>query len=430
MDKKRIRERMNEDLRKWFDKDHPKGGWKRYNTKGEAIGPCAREEGEGTPKCLSNEKAAKMTKKERAAAVRRKRKKDPIADKKGKGNKPKMVSNKIKESFMKAKNLEIGMSIVINESVHFVEKMTRISDTFYKVETVNSFGARDKEYFDCNEEVQLHNEPEDLAEDKAKGKKLNKPFRTPGGPKKFSVYVKNEKGNVVKVNFGDPNMEIKRDSAKRRKSFRARHNCDNPGPKTKARYWSCFQWRKSAPVADSYSPEGEMISEEDHEHSMIRSELSTIEKAAKKIREKVKGEGNVEAWVQSKITKAADYLDTASDYMDSGEHDTEMKNESCGCDEINEGKKNKPTKPALWARAKALAKKKFDVYPSAYANGWAAKWYKKRGGGWKTVNESYSMDKETYVKNHLKKLDGFNGKTQKAQKTRKRLAQIITASAK
>ena len=77
-------------------------------------------------------------------------------------------------------------------------------------------------------------------------KTLNKPFRTPGGPKKFSVYVKNEKGNVVKVNFGDPNMEIKRDDPNRRKNFRARHNCDNPGPKTKARYWSCKMWSKKS----------------------------------------------------------------------------------------------------------------------------------------------------------------------------------------
>lgn len=79
-----------------------------------------------------------------------------------------------------------------------------------------------------------------------KGKKvtLNKPFRTPNGPKKFSVYVKNEKGNVVKVNFGDPNMEIKRDDPKARKNFRARHNCKNPGPKWKARYWSCKMWSK------------------------------------------------------------------------------------------------------------------------------------------------------------------------------------------
>ena len=71
---------------------------------------------------------------------------------------------------------------------------------------------------------------------------LNKPFRTPDGPKKFSVYVKNERGNVVKVNFGDPNMKIKKNIPERRKSFRARHNCDNPGPKWKARYWSCKAW--------------------------------------------------------------------------------------------------------------------------------------------------------------------------------------------
>jgi len=71
---------------------------------------------------------------------------------------------------------------------------------------------------------------------------LNKPFRTPDGPKKFSVYVKNEKGNVVKVNFGDPNMKIKKNIPERRKSFRARHNCDNPGPRWKSRYWACKSW--------------------------------------------------------------------------------------------------------------------------------------------------------------------------------------------
>jgi hypothetical protein len=81
-----------------------------------------------------------------------------------------------------------------------------------------------------------------VASSKNKGKTLNKPFRTPGGPKKFSVYVKNDKGNVVKVNFGDPNMRIKKSNPKRRKSFRARHNCENPGPKWKARYWSCRNW--------------------------------------------------------------------------------------------------------------------------------------------------------------------------------------------
>jgi hypothetical protein len=71
---------------------------------------------------------------------------------------------------------------------------------------------------------------------------LNKPFRTSNGPKKFAVYTKNDKGKVVIVRFGDPNMKIKKNIPERRKSFRARHNCDNPGPKWKARYWSCKAW--------------------------------------------------------------------------------------------------------------------------------------------------------------------------------------------
>ena len=93
---------------------------------------------------------------------------------------------------------------------------------------------------------------EDLTDEAAeyKGRKvtLNNPSRSSDGKKKFYVYVKNEKGNVIKLGFGDPNMEIKRDDPARRKSFRARHNCDNPGPKYKARYWSCYQWRAGAKV--------------------------------------------------------------------------------------------------------------------------------------------------------------------------------------
>lgn len=77
--------------------------------------------------------------------------------------------------------------------------------------------------------------------------KLGKPMR--GDVAKYKVYVKDPKtGNVKKVNFGDKKMEIKRDNPKRRKNFRARHNCANPGPRTKARYWSCRMW-SSKPVS-------------------------------------------------------------------------------------------------------------------------------------------------------------------------------------
>tara|TARA_B000000475_G_scaffold260922_1_gene245103 strand:- start:360 stop:1403 length:1044 start_codon:yes stop_codon:yes gene_type:complete len=90
-----------------------------------------------------------------------------------------------------------------------------------------------------------------ITESEYQGKKvkLNDPIRTSENPnKKFKVYVKNEKGKVVVVRFGDPKMGINRDNPERRKSFRARHNCADPGPKWKARYWSCYQWRASAKV--------------------------------------------------------------------------------------------------------------------------------------------------------------------------------------
>jgi len=93
--------------------------------------------------------------------------------------------------------------------------------------------------------------PEEDAEYRGRKVKLNKPMR--GDVKKFKVYVKDPKtGNVKKVNFGhggtsakrrgEKTMKIRKSNPKRRKSFRARHNCDNPGPKTKARYWSCRKW--------------------------------------------------------------------------------------------------------------------------------------------------------------------------------------------
>ena len=91
-------------------------------------------------------------------------------------------------------------------------------------------------------------ESAEAAEYQGKSVTLNKPFRTSGGPKKFAVYVQNESGRVVIVRFGDPNMEIKRDDPARRKNFRSRHNCESPGPRTKARYWSCRQWESGRKV--------------------------------------------------------------------------------------------------------------------------------------------------------------------------------------
>ena len=114
--------------------------------------------------------------------------------------------------------------ILIGESEDIIEE-TYDGDEFYE-----QYG------------VMWFNEDDDLDEAEYQGRKvkLGKPMQ--GDVKKFKVYVRNPKGNVVKVNFGDPNMRIKKSNPARRRSFRARHNCDNPGPKHKARYWSCRKW--------------------------------------------------------------------------------------------------------------------------------------------------------------------------------------------
>jgi hypothetical protein len=81
-------------------------------------------------------------------------------------------------------------------------------------------------------------------------KVLNRPFRLPkGSNKKFGVYVRGKSGNIIKVTFGDPNMDIKRDSPERRASFRARHGCSEAKDKTTPKYWSCSMWANK-PVSE------------------------------------------------------------------------------------------------------------------------------------------------------------------------------------
>ena len=208
--------------------------------------------------------------------------------------------------------------------------------------------------------MELDFTPQIIAEKEKKT--LNKPFRTPNGPKKFSVYVKNEKGNIVKVNFGDPKMEIKRDDPERRKNFRARHNCDNPGPKTKARYWSCKFWESNKSVTDylkssendwdgqTFADIDELIdtypalafveeevTEEieadcgceheeqmevekgvDHEPKMLAVQLMKISKQAGALAEMMKSidpHTDIDSWVQDKISVATHHIEAAHDYM-------------------------------------------------------------------------------------------------------------------
>lgn len=83
---------------------------------------------------------------------------------------------------------------------------------------------------------------EDMEEAKYHGREVPLGKKMKGDVKKSKVYVRKPNGKIVKVEFGDPNMRIKKNSPSHRKSFRARHHCENPGPRWKARYWSCRAW--------------------------------------------------------------------------------------------------------------------------------------------------------------------------------------------
>ena len=168
----------------------------------------------------------------------------PIPSKRPDEDKDKFLSRCMSDEKMKTeyKDSKQRVSICLSKASTNSSLISKVQDNI--TATLVSWDDEWDEFVEDTDDI-VWFEGKIQAETKGTKKTLNKPFRTPDGPKKFSVYVKNEKGNVVKVNFGDPNMEIKRDDPARRKSYRARHNCDNPGPKWKANYWSCKMWSRT-----------------------------------------------------------------------------------------------------------------------------------------------------------------------------------------
>ena len=237
-----VEKTVDENLRDWFGKSKSKdgkGGWVDV-VDGDA---CAREKGEtATPKCVSSAKRASMTPAERKSAQARKRRKDPNQPKKTGAAKPTNV-----KTDKKTKKEGLGMKKqTIMEMIK--EAMDDVRDTYgSEVSDRNKKSIKDgskdlKLTEEENEYYSMLSEGEVLEEAEYQGRKvtLNKPMR--GDVKKSKVYVKNKKGNVVKVNFGDPNMKIRKSNPKARKSFRARHKCHEKKPKTSAGYWSCKAW--------------------------------------------------------------------------------------------------------------------------------------------------------------------------------------------
>jgi len=339
-------------LGKWFHKQSAtkEPGWDRYNTAGKRVGKCGdAAEGESYSACLSKQKAQKLGKEGISNFVKRKRaaQKEAGRGKKGtgeKGKKPIFVET----GAAKKKKVNEHMENV-NEGCGCEDKKPSLVDKIKEKMT---------------KKVLKEEAP------------LGKPFRTPGGPKKFAVRVKNEKGNVITVRFGDPNMEIKRDDPNRRKNFRARHNCANPGPRTKARYWSCRMWER-----------GKSVSQLTKE-CMDFTELDLKPFYGKKVLiETVDGD-----WYGNLGVIKNNFVILEDNQTKKFIEPSEVLKVVCEDTKILILEKNKPNDPEKWSSCKSQAKSKFDVYPSAYANAWAAKCYKKKGGTWRSVKENLETE--------------------------------------
>jgi hypothetical protein len=278
---------VRENLRNWFKKEK----WKRIDTQGNIKGDCGTmPKGKKTQRCLPAAKARSLTKKQRAATSRKKTRsnKQFVSNtKKAKVKLKEMDKAKLLElkqlfeklcakgkayaarrkaagekhgAYLMGRAVKVCKGQIKGENLDEIEAK---NDTEFKLSLkhllkkhVDKGGEIDEVDMTINEVLTLEID-ESITEAKYKGKtvKLNSPMR--GDSKKFKVYVANGKNKdgsikVKKVNFGhggtsakkrgEKTLKIRKSNPKARAAFRARHRCDNPGPKTMARYWSCRKW--------------------------------------------------------------------------------------------------------------------------------------------------------------------------------------------
>ena len=322
-------------LGKWFGKGGEggttKGGWDRYNAQGEKIGKCGdAKKGEGYAACLSAEKAAKLGKEGRASFVRRKRRAQSKAGdpKKGKGEKGETRKGKGK----KPVNVATGAAKKkkIKESILEAKRIPR-----KKGQPANSKKHSDL-YTDENPKGTIH------------GLK----FATETDARKSVSKIEGSgKKHAHKIQAAIA-MEQRARAAKK------------TGPAKVYRSYIEKMKKKTKKMNETYMfEETKKVKAPDGYHWMKNKEGYKLMKHAPK---SFKAHTNASLQADFEVQKVH----------------TESVIPSF-CEFITEASKNVPTNPELWSRAKAAAKKKFDVYPSAYANAWASKWYKKRGGGWK-----------------------------------------------
>jgi hypothetical protein len=323
-------ESVNEDLRNWFDPNHPKGGWKRVNSKGEVVGDCAREPGEPKPKCMSNAQRASLSKKEKASAVRRKRKEDPNPERQGE---PINVKSKVNENMeqLDEKNKPTNPELWSRAIAQAKSKFDVYPSAYANGWAAKWYKEKGGGWKSVAEAAEVGDDPVNQGTPEG---------LTRRGPK------------TMLKKFKDLSMEGAVPSTE--KVVTVKHKTSGKELVVTAQKAKELKQQDYHPIKEAIKDKFD-IGEYDQEGDMAKSDLRSIIANAKKMHDMIEDDDNLPEWVQSKITKAEDYISTVANYMTA-----EMSEEVEQIDEIGDPaemyRKSTETAKAKLQTMKALDK--------------------------------------------------------------------------
>ena len=279
-------ESVNEDLRNWFDPNHPKGGWKRVNSKGEVVGDCAREPGEPKPKCMSNAQRASLSKKEKASAVRRKRKEDPNPERQGE---PINVKSKVNENMeqLDEKNKPTNPELWSRAIAQAKSKFDVYPSAYANGWAAKWYKEKGGGWKSVAEAMEVGDDP------------INQ--GTPEGLTRRGPKTMLKKFKELSMEGAVPSTE---------KVVTVKH-------KTSGKELVVTAQKAKELKQHDYHPikEAQEKTEYDYEGDMARGQLQSIINNAQRVHDMLEDNDNLPEWVQSKITLAEDYISTVANYM-------------------------------------------------------------------------------------------------------------------
>jgi len=285
-----VKEELSEDLRNWFDPNHPKGGWKRVNSKGEVVGDCAREPGEPKPKCMCNAQRASLSKKEKASAVRRKRKEDPNPERQGE---PINVKSKVNENMeqLDEKNKPTNPELWSRAIAQAKSKFDVYPSAYANGWAAKWYKEKGGGWKSVAEAMEVGDDPVNQG--------------TPEGLTKRGPKTVLKKFKELSMEGAVPSTE---------KTVTVKHKTSGKELVVTAQKAKELKQHDYHPIKEAVKDKFD-IGEYDQEGDMAKSDLRSIMANAKELHDMIDDADNLPEWCQNKITLAEDYISTVANYL-------------------------------------------------------------------------------------------------------------------